>query len=394
MKIVIIPSADLLYNSGSVIYAKILFEYLLNEGHDVCMIGACIPNDIDARYKEKIKVKKNLLSHPIVDDRIIDNMQYFKMGSDILEALIEINKEWGKIDIINAHYASINSYAAVLFGEFVKTSIIVSSFGRDINIGYDSCDLMKKMIEYSYKKADKIIVPDLMIKKKILKSFSSINADKIENCPMPVDEKIYLKGTLIKCKSDNIIISTINSCFKSDKGIDCIILAFSKVVKKFPKCKLFIAGQDDNEEKNNYLRLKKLIEQLHMEKKVFFTNFLSRINVGRLLDITDIFIDARINGNFSSVLIEAEFKHKPIIASNNEMSKRIIEDGKNGVLFKNGNVNDLEQKIVKLLVNTKWKERLIDGTKLWCANEGKEYEVDICMKKMIEIFKKIVKQSV
>lgn len=58
MKIVIIPSADLLYNSGSVIYAKILFEYLLNEGHDVCMIGACIPNDIDARYKEKIKVKK------------------------------------------------------------------------------------------------------------------------------------------------------------------------------------------------------------------------------------------------------------------------------------------------------------------------------------------------
>lgn len=95
-----------------------------------------------------------------------------------------------------------------------------------------------------------------------------------------------------------------------------------------------------------------------------------------------------------SVLIEAEFKHKPIIASDNEMSKRIIEDGKNGVLFKNGNVNDLEQKIVKLLVNTKWKERLIEGTKLWCANEGKEYEVDICMKKMIEIFKKIVKQSV
>ena len=35
---------------------------------------------------------------------------------------------------------------------------IVSSFGRDINIGYDSCDLMKKMIEYSYKKADKICI--------------------------------------------------------------------------------------------------------------------------------------------------------------------------------------------------------------------------------------------
>lgn len=45
MKIVIIPSADLSYNSGSVIYAKELFKYLLNEGHEVYMLGICVPED-------------------------------------------------------------------------------------------------------------------------------------------------------------------------------------------------------------------------------------------------------------------------------------------------------------------------------------------------------------
>lgn len=58
MKIVIIPSADLSYNSGSVIYAKELFKYLLNEGHEVYMLGICVPEEINEEYKANIKVKK------------------------------------------------------------------------------------------------------------------------------------------------------------------------------------------------------------------------------------------------------------------------------------------------------------------------------------------------
>uniref|UniRef100_UPI00402985CA glycosyltransferase family 4 protein n=1 Tax=Eshraghiella crossota TaxID=45851 RepID=UPI00402985CA len=391
MKIVIIPSADLSYNSGSVIYAKELFKYLLNEGHEVYMLGICVPEDINEEYKANIKVKKNLLFHPIIDDRPIENIQHLKMGEGILEALTEIYEEWGKIDIIHAHYASINSYMAVIFKKFINTSVVVSSFGRDLNIGYELGGILEEFIEYSYQNADKIIVSDSMMKNKVTDMFCWINGDKIDICPMPLDEKVLAKGDFVNGDKNEVVISTINSCFTPEKGIDGIILAFSKVVKKHGNCKLYIAGQDDDDNNVNYLRLQNLVEQLGLKNEVVFTDYLSREDVGRLLNSTDVFIDARMKGNFSSVLLEAEFKHKVIIASNNEASKKIITNGVNGLLFEIGNISELEEKILFILENEVIRKELIQGTREWSEGNGKEYTSEICMRKIVEIYKSVIK---
>ena len=149
MKIVIIPSAELSYNSGSVIYAKMLFEYLLNEGHQVYMLGNCIPDDIDEKYKKFIKVGSDLLFHPIIDDRVVSDIQYMKMHTNILDIITEIYEEWGKIDVIHAHYASINSYSASCIKKFLNIPFVVSSFGRDINIGWGCDERIKTFISES-----------------------------------------------------------------------------------------------------------------------------------------------------------------------------------------------------------------------------------------------------
>ena len=43
MKIALIPSADLSYNSGSIIYAKNLYKYLIDNHHEVFMLGSKMP---------------------------------------------------------------------------------------------------------------------------------------------------------------------------------------------------------------------------------------------------------------------------------------------------------------------------------------------------------------
>lgn len=386
MKIVIIPSADLSYNSGSVIYAKRLFEFLLSQGHEVYILSSCIPDDICEEYKGYVKVKGHLLFHPIIDDRPIENLQHLKMGADILSALIEIYEEWGRIDIIHAHYASLNSYIPVLFRNFIGTTIVVSSFGRDLNIGYEISPLIRYFIDESYRNVDLIIVPDILLEEKIIRLFPFVRKEKIHVCPMPFDDRVLTAEKYTSHQANEVIFSTINSCFTQEKGIDSIIIAFSKVVENYGNCKLYIAGEDDDENKINYLRLKKLVATLEIEDKVFFTGFLSRQSVGSLLNCTDIFIDARRNGNFSSVLIEAEFKHKVIISSDNDAAKRIIIDGVNGVLFKNGDTNDLVQKIASLLRDEDRRAALINGTKEWCVSHGKEYTSETCMKKTIELY--------
>ena len=130
MRIIIIPSADLSYNSGSVIYAKRLFSYLLDAGHEVYMLSNCVPSDLTSREQNNIIVKERLLFHPIIDDREISNEMYCLMCCDILEAIAFVTSRYGKIDIIHAHYASINSFADTIAYNLFNIPFVVSSFGR------------------------------------------------------------------------------------------------------------------------------------------------------------------------------------------------------------------------------------------------------------------------
>lgn len=74
MNIAIIPSADLNYNSGSVIYAKNLFKFLINKNHNVFMLGSKIPEDMNDKYINNIFIKSKILEHPVIDD---DSVKYF-----------------------------------------------------------------------------------------------------------------------------------------------------------------------------------------------------------------------------------------------------------------------------------------------------------------------------
>lgn len=77
---------------------------------------------------------------------------------------------------------------------------------------------------------------------------------------------------------------------------------------------------------------------MNIKDKVYLLGYISREQVGKLLEQTDIFIDARYKGNFSSVLLEAQFKKSVTIASDNDAAKKIITNGQNGLLYPVGNV--------------------------------------------------------
>lgn len=389
MRIVLIPSAELSYNSGSVIYAKMLFEYLLNNGHDVYMLGNCVPQDIDEKYKKYIKVGENLLFHPVIDDRYVSDLQYMKMYIDIVTIITEIYEEWNGIDVINAHYASINSYAALHIKKILKVPYVISSFGRDINIGLKCDERIKKFIMQSIPDADKVIVSEEKIGDEIRKQVVNIRERDILAVPMPLDERIFEESSLeLQSTEEEKIISTINSCFTPEKGIEDILRAIASVKRKY-RCKLFIAGQDDDENRVNHARLCSLIEELNLSKDVVFLGYLSRAEVGRLLEISDIFIDARRKGNFSSVLLEAQFKKCLTIASDNVAARKVITNEKNGLLFEIGDIEGLKKCIEKIFENKSISIGIKKEMDIWCDKCGKAYRKEICMQKIMEVFQSV-----
>ena len=380
MRILIIPTADLSYNSGSVIYAKKLMKYLLGKGHDVYMISKSMADDLSEDEKKRIILRETLLFHPIIDDRIISDHMYYKMCIDILDAVNHVINTIGPIDIIHAHYASINSYAASLINDLLAIPFVVSTFGRDISRGYKCDNRIKRFIEKSYRQASHIIVPDNNIKQLVCEVADSING-KVKIIPMPVDKDIFKNGNLDNLRADNtIIISTINSCFTPEKGIDVIIEAVALIREKY-NVKLYIAGDDDDDYKKNLKRLETLIRDLKIESSVVFLGYLSRPNVGQLLRMSDVFIDARTNGHFSSVLLEAQFFNVLTIAASNDSTRKIFNMG-NGILFKESDVSSLYECILLAIEKSYIRNNVILNTKEWVKKYGLNYTDDVCFEKV------------
>lgn len=275
MRILIIPSADLSYNSGSVIYAKKLFVYLTKIGHDVYMLGNCMLSDILNDISTNIIIKNNLLFHPVIDDRYVSNEMYFYMFRDILDTVSYINSKIGKLDIIHAHYDSINSYAALVIYDLLNIPFIVSSFGRDVSIGYDCDNRIRNFIIKSYSSAKRIVVPDEGIKHLVKEKIDMDIEEKIIEVPMPLDDGIFeysIENVKSLKKKGKIIISSINSCFTKEKGIEIILKALKLILKKHDVF-LYIAGGDDDE-KINFRRLKSLVDKLEISKYVVFLEWL------------------------------------------------------------------------------------------------------------------------
>ncbi|WP_225740639.1 glycosyltransferase family 4 protein [Leptospira interrogans] len=391
MKVAILPSSDLSYNSGSVIFAKNLFVYLREQGLETYLLCSKLPLDMKTDYLEFIYMEPDVLNHPIVDDRFVDDREYGNSISKCLNFLFELHSKF-TLDLVHAHYASFNSLAASIFKGITGVPFIVSSFGRDINIGYEADQRIRWMIQNSLPYADKIIVPDKNIELKILEIFSLNNIKlDIEEIPMPFDNKLLEEGFLEIDKSLPIF-ATVNSCFSPEKGIDTIIKAFAELVKDFPS-RLYIAGIDDHPEEIHKKKLVDLVNSLEISGNVVFLGYLDRRDVGELLRCSDLLIDARLNGNFSSILLESMFLSSIVLSSKNGASEKIIQDGENGVLFSSGDYKELSIKMKELVINEELRASIESNVRKWQNQNADKYTYMSCFLKFKESYIDIIKKK-
>lgn len=97
------------------------------------------------------------------------------------------------------------------------------------------------------------------------------------------------------------------------KGFDILIKAFQKVQAKYPDAYLFIAGHDEGEMD----RLLHLVNECHLNGRVFFTGMLEQQDKIDFLANADLFILPSHNENFGIVYAEALAAGTPVVASTN-----------------------------------------------------------------------------
>lgn len=169
---------------------------------------------------------------------------------------------------------------------------------------------------------------------------NGIDVSRFENINVDVTEKKKEIGI----PENSVIVGTV-ARLEKQKDIPTLVKAFRIVSEKYENVILLLVGHGS--EKDN---IKNLVKELEIEEKVFFLE--KRTDVLKLLQIMDIFVLPSMNEGMSNALLEAMASKKAIIVSDIEENIELIENEKEGLSFKKGNVEALAEKISRFLINS------------------------------------------
>lgn len=94
---------------------------------------------------------------------------------------------------------------------------------------------------------------------------------------------------------------------------------------------------------------KKLVGELGLDENVHF--LVNQSNVVQYLQISDVFLMPSDNEGLGIALLEAMACGLPVVVSDIPPFKQIVEDGKNGIICKKRDVQDLTEKCLNLMEN-------------------------------------------
>jgi phosphatidylinositol alpha-mannosyltransferase len=143
------------------------------------------------------------------------------------------------------------------------------------------------------------------------------------------------------------------------KGLPTLLAAFAEVVAARPGVRLLVAGRGDIEE---------VAEDLSPQVRdaVTFLGEVSEPDKARLLRTIDIYVAPNLGGeSFGIILVEALAAGAPVVASDLDAFRRVLDDGRVGVLFPTGDVPALAAALTGMLADDARRTALCEAGSRW-----------------------------
>ncbi|MCF6351245.1 MAG: glycosyltransferase [Flavobacteriaceae bacterium] len=269
----------------------------------------------------------------------------------------------------------------------ILTSLFGGNHKKIINIRYTTSRYKSKGVlgkinlllnKWLFNKADLIVSNSFGVDADLKSLFKITTKTQIINNPIDIDEINILKrknelGKMNFNKNKKYLIS-VGRLIPLKRNID-LIDAYYLLIKKHPYLELIFLGEGILKES-----LIKHCTELNINKKVHFIGNVS--NPFSYLNQSDIFILTSETEGFPNVLAEAIAVGIPVISSNCKSGpSEILENGKFGLLYPVGNINELKNGIENILTKNKEAEQ-----RVILANEKvKQYKASIIIEKFTNL---------
>lgn len=307
-------------------------------------------------------INNNLYS--AIDNRVKVYCLGRPVGSKNPYYILKFNYRINKIspDIIHIHTPSIIRY----FLPFVKYKMCVTK--HDVHKVQENRFLSKYSHIYSISTSVKdYLLSATGVKSKVI--YNGIDIDGILSKNRPYSSDKVLK------------LVQVGRLYHPVKGQDVLIEAVKIIKLKGGDVHLYLIGDGPSRE-----YLENLISKNDLNKNITLLGAKSQQYIFDHLCEYDLFVQPSINEGFGLTVAEAMAAKLPVLISENQGPLEIIDNGKYGFSFKNGDSNDCANKIMEI-IERGFDEKMIENG---YARVKELFSIEQTANSYIEEYKKIL----
>ncbi len=276
-------------------------------------------------------------------------------------------------DLIHAGPIQTCTFLAVLSG---FRSILAMSWGYDLVQEADRNWWMKWVTRYTLERSA-YFVSDARVSRDKAVAFG-MDPKKTVIFPWGIDlEHFHPKPASTNRKSANQQITLFCSrTWEAIYGVDVLAKAFVKVAVSHPNVNLILLGGGSQGRK-----IRQILMNANLLERVHFGGQVAQASLPRWYHMADLYISPSHVDGSSVSLMEALASGLPCLVSDIPGNREWIEDGVNGWLFRDGDAEDLADKILYALKNRRSFKKIGEAARRtaeqkadWQKNFGKLLE--------------------
>ncbi len=276
---------------------------------------------------------------------LLKNWDGFFMALGSFTLLNKLVKQQG-FNIIDAHFAYPDGYAATLLGKWLNVPVTITLRGTEVPLS--KFPSRKNRMMKALKNAIKIFSVSDSLKKHVI-GLGAIK-EKIEVVGNGIDiakfypiDKNTAREKLDIPQSAKVMISV--GGLVERKGFHRVIEVLPGLVDEFPDLLFLIVG-GDSPEGGIGQRLKDQVKHLNMQKHVRFLGALASEELKSPLSAADAFVLATANEGWANVFLEAMACGLPVITTNVGGNQEVVNSDELGTIVPFGEPKALEQALI------------------------------------------------
>jgi len=308
---------------------------------------------------------------PLVDELKRNNIVFFpvpfskRIGAKIVKGIVSI-LEGNRIDILHTH-GGVAGFYGRWAARKCRTPVIVHTLHGIHYLHYRNFLLKHFFVlleRYFSRFANAVIFVSEADRKKG-KKFKLASEEKMYTIKNGIDVAAFRAENMMNIRADKIrelglesfqpIVGTVARLHRQ-KGIPFLLRATKRISKVFPRIKILIIGGGPLDKK-----LERLTNRLGVKEWVWFMG--ERKDAAELLFLLDVFVLPSLWEGLPYVLMEASALGKPIVATDVDGVREVIENRKTGILAPARNPEKLAEAVIGLLRNKDFASQIGESAK-------------------------------